>query len=122
MLSDRTIAEMKAGAEQLAKHAGRSGVDETYMEAMIRTQQRAAWLKRLEQEGEIRIERIIRPCTSMKVIDGKLDYHVTVVHVGDETFDDPNGELVGAWPSEVLVARVALALGAQNTGDAREPG
>lgn len=113
MLSERTIAEMRAGAETLAKHANKSGVSEDYMQAMIRTQQRAAWLKTLEQEGRIRIERCIRPHTAIKVLEGKLDYTVTLVRVGDETFDDPNGELVGAWPSEVLVARVALALGAQ---------
>lgn len=108
MLSEKTIAEMRTGAAQLARHANKSGVDETYMDAMIRTQQRAAWLKRLEQEGKVKIERVLRRHTCVK----DLDYNVTVVRVGDETFDDPNGELVGAWPSEVLVARVAMALGA----------
>lgn len=115
MLSQKTIDEMRAGAEQLARHANKNGVDEAYMEAMIRTQQRAAWLKALERDGKIVIERSIRRFTSIKVEDGKLDYPVTLVKVGTEIFDDPNGELVGSWPSEVLVARVALALGA--TGD-----
>lgn len=115
MLSQKTIDEMRAGAEQLARHANKNGVDETYMEAMIRTQQRAVWLKALEREGKIKIERIVRPHSSIRVAGGQLDYPVTLVMVGAETFDDPNGELVGSWPSEVLVARVALALGA--TGD-----
>jgi hypothetical protein len=109
MLSEKTLAEMKAGAEQVAIHANKTGVDPEYMEAMIRTQQRAAWLKKREAEGKIEIVRTCRP-------NPGIDKHVapvTIVKVGDELFDDPNGELVGAWPSEVLVARVALALGAQ---------
>lgn len=115
MLSEKTIAEMRAGAASVAAHSNIHGVDEDYMAAMIRTQERAAWLKSLERAGKVKIERILRKHTSIKVVDGMLDYHVTIVRVGDEAFDDPNGELVGAWPSEVLVARVALALGA--TGD-----
>ena len=120
MLSQKTLDEMRAGAEQLARHANKNGVDEDYMAAMIRTQQRAAWLKTLEQEGKITIFRSIRKHTSIKVVDGKLDMQVTIVKVGDEEFDDPNGELVGAWPSEVLVARVALALTAGQGKDKGE--
>lgn len=111
-LSQKTIDEMKAGAMALANHASKHGIDEEYMQAMIRTQQRAAWLKRLDSEGKIKLERIIRANTSARV-NGKFDVPVTVVHVGDETFDDPSGEMVGAWPSEILVARVALALTAK---------
>lgn len=116
MLSARTIAEMKAGAETLAAHAGKNGIDPEYMEAMIRTQQRASWLKALEKDGKIKIERLIRQHSNS-------DRHIpptTVVHIGTETFDDVNAELTGSWPSEVLVARIAMALAAGQADGTRD--
>lgn len=117
MLSARTIAEMKAGAETLAAHAGKNGIDPEYMEAMIRTQQRASWLKALEKDGKIRIERMISPQHL------NTDRHIpatTVVHIGTETFDDVNAELTGSWPSEVLVARIAMALSSGQADGTRD--
>lgn len=111
-LSEKTLDEMRAGALEVAKNAGAGFVDPAYMEAMIRTQQRAQFLKSLEQEGKIRIERVLRPHTSD--IEKRHGYNgqKTLVWVGQHSFEDPSGELTGAWPSEVLVANVALALAA----------
>lgn len=110
-LSDRTIEEMRAGALAVAKHAGANGLDEAYMEAMLRTQVRAAWLKTLAREGRIMIETVSE--NRHKVgHNGTQLVAYNVVHVGDNKFRDEVAELTGAWPSEVLTAQIVLALGA----------
>ena len=120
-LSEQTIAELRAGAAAVAVHASKDGIDPAYMDAMIRTQQRARWLKTLEKEGKIRI--VITQRMSMQkrdpVTNEVLRAATHVVWVGEEQFDDPAGELVGAWPSEVLVAQIALALSA-GVGDKKD--
>lgn len=118
-LSERTIAEMRAGAATVAAHAGAHGIDEAYMEAMIRTQQRAKWLKVLQSEGRVRVEQQSRPHTSSKVNEQGIRISTrTVVWVGDNEFTDESAELTGAFPSEVLVAQVAMALAA---GEGEKP-
>lgn len=104
-LSEKTLAEMRAGAEAVARFAGANGLTPEYMEAMVRTQQRAAWLKDLEKLGHLRIERVARLRTNDKALEAR-----TVVYVGDNTFEDPSAEMTGAWPSEVVCAQIALAL------------
>ena len=106
-LSERTIEEMKAGAAALAAHAGQHGISPAYMEAMIRTQERAKWLVSLEKEGRIKIVKQARYRTNVKE-----DATRTEVFVGDNKFTDESAELTGAFPSEVLVAQVAMALAA----------
>lgn len=108
-LSEQTIAEMKAGMGAVAKAEGRE-IDSNYMDAMIRTGIRAKWLKDREKAGQIRIEKVLRRYTSGAKMPG--DGFEFVVHVGLEQFTDPNACLLGYWPSEVLLAQVALALGA----------
>lgn len=112
-LSERTIAEMRAGAATVAAHASATGIDDEYMAAMIRTQERAKWLKTLACAGTIRIEQMSRPHTNTKVTsDGIRIKTRTVVWVGDNMFEDESAELTGAFPSECLIAQVALALAA----------
>lgn len=106
-LSQKTIEEMRAGAATVAAHASTNGIDPAYMEAMIRTQQRAAWLKDQQKAGFCAVVNINRHNTN-----DKTHATYTVVKVGDEVFDDVNAELTGGWPSEVLLARVALAISA----------
>ena len=113
MLSEKTIAEMRAGAASVTSHAGEHCLDPTYMETLIRTQQRANWLQALECQNKISIVRTMRPHTNVK-----RDRHgvwltgMYVIHVGEHKFTDPLGEQTGTWPSEILTAQVALALGA----------
>lgn len=108
-LSAQTIAEMKSGMTAVAKADGRE-VDPEYMDAMIRTGIRAKWLMDLQKAGKIKIEKVPRRNTSaVKTLGDTLVY---VVHIGKETFEDVNACVTGAWPSEILTAQVALALGA----------
>lgn len=109
-LSQKTIDEMKAGMKQVASNAGYDGIDPEYMDAMIRTGIRAKWLKTLEQEGKITIVKTPRRNTGgERILGDTVSY---VVWVGKVSFEDINGQMTGSWPSEVLVAQVALALGA----------
>ena len=113
MLSEKTIAEMHAGALNVNKHAGEHGLNPQYMDAIIRTQQRANWLQTLERQNKISIVRTMRPHTNMKRDkNGALLYGLYVIHVGEHKFTDILGEQTGTWPSEILTAQVALALGA----------
>ena len=113
MLSEKTIEEMKAGAEALAKYAGLAAVDPDYMAAMIRTQERAKLLKIWENDGHIQIERQARVHTNIKKdTAGQELSTTTVVHVGQHVFTDEVAELTGAFPSETLVALIALTIDA----------
>lgn len=105
-LSDKTLEEMRAGAASVAAAAGASGIDPDYFAALTRTQIRAKWLKDLEKEGKLRIDRKIRIHTSDKM---SATASITV-WIGEEPFSDPVGEITGVWPSEVLTAQIALAL------------
>ena len=110
-LSDKTLAEMEAGALALANQRGESTLPAGYMEAMVRTQERHRLLKNWEKEGKIIIERVIRPHrVNPEAIQMITPYNL--VHVGDVTFDDVDAESRGAYPSEVLIANIALCLGA----------
>lgn len=108
-LSQRTIDEMKAGMKQVAAHSGNGDVSDDYMDAMIRTGVRAKWLRDREREGRLRIEKVMRAATNTKT-PGEVP--VYIVYIGQEQFADDNACLTGCWPSEVLMAHVALALGA----------
>lgn len=108
-LSQRTITEMATGAEALAKATGEAGMDAEYVAALLRTQQRANFLKELEGEGKCRVEHRTRPRTNDP---GSGPSKQRIVHVGDNMFHDDAAELNGCWPSEVLIANVVLALAA----------
>lgn len=109
-LTDKTIAEMKAGAEALAAQRGET-LPPGYMEAMVRTQERHRLLKVWEKEGKIIIERVSRPYKAAPDNIAMLTSY-NLIHCGDQTFDDVEAEGRGAYPSEVLIANLALAIGA----------
>lgn len=108
-LSAKTLAEMRAGALALAAHANKDGIDPAYMDAMIKTQQRAAFLRSLAQERKITIEKTPRPRSNDKTYGPPEQI---VVYVGGEMFTDEIALMSGSWPSEALVAQVALAVAA----------
>lgn len=111
-LSQKTIDEMKAGMSQVAANDG-GIISAEYMSAMIRTGVRAKWLRDREKEGKLRIVKVQRSQTNFK---REGDNWVYEVHMGKDhtlqVFLDDNACLMGSWPTEILMANVALALGA----------
>lgn len=115
MLSEKTRLEMEAGAKALAVN---NGIDEAlapeYMAAIIRTQQRMRQLQIWENDRKVEIEY-----TSHMNVGRDGMQHRAYVHVLDANgrrwtaFDDALAERCGGWPSEVLMANIALALQAQ---------
>lgn len=113
-LSDKTLLEMETGAKQLAAVNG-TALEPGYMDGIIRTQQRHSQLTKWERDRKVEIE------TTSSFVNGTPTgntslIHRTVIHVLDDhhlrwmAFDDILAEKVGGWPSEVLMANVALAL------------
>lgn len=76
------------------------------MEAVLNTQQRYLQLKQWERDGVIEIEMQTRYHTNAKDEPARS----TLIRVGEHTFSDPIGEERGQWPSELLMAQVALAV------------
>lgn len=113
-ISDRTLAEMEAGARAVGK--ARNATNELpteYMAQLVNTQRRAAQLRAWDKEGFITIEI----ATSTKYLTGPSGLQTTqlihrrVVHCGDSKFSDEIiTEQLGGWPSEELTANVALAV------------
>lgn len=97
LLRESTLAEMRAGAEAVAKEAGVE-FNEEYFEAardmLARHTTMHEWQRR-------KLIRIVRDTEAGKRID-------PVVYVGKTAFPDPLG--YGSWPSALLVAQVALAI------------
>jgi hypothetical protein len=108
-LSDKTLAEIEAGTKQVKRNANESDtLPEGYMDAMIRTHERNRLLRMWENDGKITVEYTKR-YTSQKQAEGE-QFH-TVVHVkGGGSFTDLMAERVGGFPSEVLIAQLALCL------------
>lgn len=113
-ISDRTLAEMEAGAKAVGK--ARNATNELpseYMAHLVNTQRRAAQLRAWEKEGFITIE-IKSSYKILKYPSGQETHqpiHRRVVNCGDSVFEDPLlTEQAGGWPSEELTANVALAV------------
>jgi succinyl-CoA synthetase beta subunit len=121
-LSEKTRLEMEAGAKALATQSG-SALPPGYMDAIVRTHERHAQLRRWETSGKIRVEHTKRYKSGgvrYKYNDDTLaeTWH-TMIHVlterGGPTFTDIDAEQSGAFPSEVLIANIALYL--QSVGE-----
>lgn len=106
-ISEQTKLEMEAGALQLAKVLGKVELPPGYMEQVYATQMRHRQLKEWEKEGHITIEWVGRRDTKNE----RAAHHV-MVHCGEHSFNDIPAEEAGAFPSEVLIANIALALAA----------
>lgn len=101
VLPDKTILEMRAGAMAVAK-AGGPSVDSDVLGMLERAQQRMAALRRWEREGTLRVV-----ATATRLLH----------YVGAEVFEEEQVVLEwGGYPSELLVARIALAIQAMKAG------
>lgn len=117
-LSERTKAEMQAGAQRLADLAN-APLPPGYMEALLRTHERQALIRRWEAAGKVTLEnsRRYRAGNVMYERENPPETWHTMYHVlpgrGGPTFTDLEAERAGGSPSEVLVANIALALQAE---------
>lgn len=116
-MSEKTRLEMEAGARQLAVVRGED-LSPEYMAAALRTQERDAQLRRwitgnkvkvLDPAryiaGTVRYKRDLMPDTPTHVV-------LKVLPDGPE-FTDKEAEKNGGYPSELLIANLALALQAK---------
>lgn len=114
-ITDRTLAEMEAGARAVgkARDAATLGFSTDYMERLVNTQKRAAQLRAWDKEGFIKIE-VVSTLKVASTPDGRehhIPIHRRVVYCGDSWFEDELlTEQLGGWPSEELTANVALAV------------
>jgi hypothetical protein len=118
-LSEKTLAEMEAGALALAKQRGESELPPGYMEAMIRVQERHRLLKVWVEAEQITIECVIPPShdPGMRLRPGQA---YNIIHCGALTFDDISAEEHGMYPSELLIANLSLAIMSGQANKKRE--
>lgn len=110
-LSDKTRAELEAGARQLASNQLGTQLPRGYMDAVMRTGERHAQLQQWERDGKLTIESTKRYTSQPKEPDGRAGWHMIYnVTDGGPSFTDIQAEQQGASPSEVLIANIALAL------------
>jgi len=106
-ITERTRLEMEAGAKAVAAQHGKM-LPADYMEAVLRTADRHAQLKAWEAEGRIRVEKMAARdpntgYTMMRWIEIKIGSKLC--------FDTRETEHdMGSFPSELLIAQIALAL------------
>jgi hypothetical protein len=109
-LSDRTLAEMKAGAEKVAENNG-TELDPGWLDRIVTIQDRMRVLRFWENKGIVRMERVTVPREDDAT--GPINRVVRrIVWVGPKSFTDEVAELNGCWPSELLIAEVTLAIDA----------
>lgn len=111
-LSERTRAELLAGRAAVAAHEGRepTPIDIEVLETIL---DRAAALRKWERAGLLRIENKVEYYEDPKNPDTPRS-HVKKVHIvqgSNEAFlEEPEALAAGAYPSELLTARIALAI------------
>lgn len=111
-LPDKTLLEMHAGAMAIANGLGHS-LDDKFLESIARTYERMEALNRWQKEGKLRIERHAPRGAGADYPRAEPQPERRLYYVGDEVFEDDDLSLMsGAHPSELLVARIALAIGA----------
>lgn len=122
-MAEKTRLEIEAGARQLAIVNG-TPLTPGYMEAVLRTQQRDAQLRRWIVEKKIRIQEPTRFMSGgvrykREQMPGEKETADVVIHVlpdkGGPTFTDTEALKTGGYPSEVLIANIALYL--QSVGE-----
>lgn len=107
-LRDKTLAEMQAGARVLEEKFQGAKLEADYMLAVERTGHRSKALAEWERQGYVTIE--IQTRTNPDRVP--LLTHTKVVHVrgGPSFTEDPEILAAGGFPSELLIARLALAI------------
>lgn len=117
--TEQTKQEMIAGARAVAAANGlHVTITPDYMEAVFNTQKRMAAIRAWEKEGVIAIEKRQTVATQQPGWPYQRFVTWTVVHVGPHEFEDRDAEMKGIFPSELLLAQVALCLAA---GEAEKP-
>lgn len=111
---------MEAGARQIAAAKGEP-LSPEYMDAVLRTQQRHAQLRRWENDGKVRVDHTWRYQNgNVRYKHDGLDerdpgYSTIIVRPRNRDLDavqftDKEAEANGSFPSEVLIANIALYL------------
>jgi hypothetical protein len=117
-LSEKTLAEMQAGASALAQHQGRQfhgPIDaQVLMEGLKSVQERMAAIKKWEREGVITIEHRSDPNYEQHGLKHTVIHHVTN---GPSLAETPEALLCGGYPSELLTAQIAMAIVGCAKGD-----
>jgi hypothetical protein len=115
-LAEKTRLEMEAGAKQLAVVNGKP-LSPEYMQAVIRTQERDAQLRRWIVTKKVKVEEPTRyqaGTVRYKRDPGVNEPLEVKIHVmpekGGPTFTDNEALHTGGYPSEILIANIALAL------------
>lgn len=111
--TERTRLEMEAGARQLAIVQGKP-LSPDYLAAVIRTQERDAQLRRWVTANKVKVNDPLRyQAGSVRYKrDGEPEHSHNIIKVlpdGPE-FTDIDAERTGGYPSEVLIANIALYL------------
>lgn len=111
-LSEKTLAEMRAGAVALANHHGvrvdaRTLDVEEIMKNAKTVRERAEALERWQSQGLLEVEKVNGPdCEGGKLVH-KIIHRVKNGPAFEET---PIALMFGGYPSERLTADIALAI------------
>ena len=107
-ITERTRLEMQAGARAIANTRGVTLAPD-YFDAVLRTADRHAQLMLWEAEGRLRIEKKMdwAPYGTINPVNQRW----IEIHIGKLIFDTRETEQdMGSFPSELLIAKIALAL------------
>ena len=116
-VTERTKLEMMAGAKALAAARGVNvTISPEYMDAVFNTQKRMACIRAWEKEGIITIEKRQEIKAPDMIGVRTMPVTWTIIHVGKHEFEDRDAESKGIFPSELLLANVALCIEA-TSGD-----
>ena len=109
-LTAKTLAEMKAGAQTLADKTGMK-LSAADFARILTIHERQMVLQEWEGRGWINIikNRVRNPKNEMWITTGTT---YTIPRMG-ATFEEPEAERLGSSPTELLIARIALALASQ---------
>lgn len=105
-ITEQTRREMEAGARAVA-NISRSVLPPDYLEAVLRTADRHAQLMAWEAQGRLRIEK-----KTDWALYGTVTQRWIEISIGSKiTYDTRETEQdMGSFPSELLIAKIALAL------------
>lgn len=106
-ITEQTRREMEAGAKAIANTSGYK-LPADYVDVVLRTADRHAQLMLWEAEGRIRIEKM----TGVDPATGCVEARWLEIRIGSKiTYDTRETEQdMGSFPSELLIAKIALAL------------